>query len=142
MKFNWKILVAVIFLIGSIIWGVNALRSHSYNGTNLDFMVGGGAVTVTNASENPISVRLVSTHTGTFSVSSDIEDVSGRSIIQRNDSRSSQLFEFILPPGESEFTVIRGTDVRFVANSDVLLKAVAQPMNDGSVKTTCSALPS
>ena len=51
MKFNWKILVALVVMVGVIFWGVDSLRTRYYNGTDLSFGVGSGPITVTNPSD-------------------------------------------------------------------------------------------
>lgn len=140
MKFNWKILVAVIVLIVAVIWGVNSLLPRSYSGTELDFGIGKGVVKITNPSDTPLPVQLVSDHANTYAVSTNIEGVSGRSIVQRNGNTSTQIFDFTLPPGTSEITVARGNDVRFVSNSDTSLKAIVQPLSASDARTTLIAV--
>ena len=51
MKLNWKtvkVLFAFVIIIGIIFWAVNTARPQFYDGTNLSFGVGSGAVSVTN----------------------------------------------------------------------------------------------
>jgi hypothetical protein len=42
----------------------------------------------------------------------------------------------VLPPGVSEFTVTRGTDVNFVASADTRLEASAQATSADDAQTT------
>jgi hypothetical protein len=136
MKFNWRVLVALVVLVGTIFWGADSLRARSYNGTDLNFGVGNSPVTVTNPSEGSLAVQLVGAQSGTFTVASTIEGVSGRSTRVGSGRSITQLFEFALPPGVSEITVIRGADVNFVANSDTRLEALVQPLNAEGSSTT------
>jgi preprotein translocase subunit SecE len=143
MKLNWKtvkITLAFVIVIGAIFWAVNAVRSLSYSGASLTFPVGYGAVTVTNPSNQPVAVQLVSAGSRSFSVSSAIEGLSGSSTTQQTGTVTSQLVEFVLPPGVSEFTVVRGknvtTEVDFVANNEIKLEAAAQPLNTNDTRTT------
>jgi preprotein translocase subunit SecE len=143
MKRNWKIVKIVLALVigmGAVLWAVNSLRSLSYSGANLTFPVGNGAVTVTNPSNQPIPVQLVSAGSRSFSVSSTIEGVPTSSTKQDTGTTVSQLVEFALPPGVSEFTVVRGgnvkTDVNFVANTETKLEATAQPLSTTDTRTT------
>lgn len=129
MKFNWRVLVAFVVLVGTIAWAVNSLRSRSYSGTDLSFGVGSGPVTVTNSTDAPISARLVGSQVGTFAVSSNIEGVAGRSTSQGSGRNTTQLFEFALPPGISEFAVSRSAGVNFVTHAVTPLEATVQPLN-------------
>ena len=136
MKFNWKtfkVLLAFVIIIGTILWAVNTVLPRSFDGTGLNFSVGSGTVSVTNASEQPIAVQLVGSGSRTFRVSSTIEGVSGSSTRQGSGSSSSHLFEFELPLGTSEFTISRGTDVNFVANTATALQATVNPVSGGTV---------
>ena len=135
-KFNWKVFLALIVTVVAVVWGVDSLRVRSYSGTDLNFGVGGGPVTVTNPSDATLPVRLVGARPGTFTVSSNIEGVAGRSASQGSGRTATQLFEFGLPPGISEFTVARSEDVNFVANAVMPLEAAVQPLNAENSRTT------
>jgi hypothetical protein len=136
MKFNWKVLAALVVLVGAMIWGANSLRTRWYSGTDLNFGVGSGPVTITNPSDAALPVQLVGTRPGAFSVSSSMAGVSGRSTTQGSGRNATQLFEFELPPGSSEFTVVRGADVNFVANANARLEVVVQPLNAEDSRNT------
>jgi hypothetical protein len=119
-----------------LFWGVNSLLNHSYSGTDLNFGVGSGPVTVTNPSDTALPVRLVSTGPGTFTVSSSIPSVTGRSTREGNGRNATQFFDFVLPTGISEFSVVRGANINFVANTDMRLEAVVEPLNAEDSRTT------
>jgi preprotein translocase subunit SecE len=138
MKLNWKTLkiaFAFVIVIGAVFWAVSSVRTHSYAGANLNFGVGGGPVMVTNPSEQPVPVQLVSTGSRTFSISSTIEGVSGSSTRQGSGSGATQLFEFELPTGNSEFTITRGTNVNFVANTETRLQTTVNPVSSDTFRT-------
>ena len=136
MKFNWKVLAALVVVIAIAFWGVDLLRTRSYSGTDLNFGVGGGPVTVTNPSDAPILVQLVGSGTRSFAVSSSVDGAAGSSARDGSGSTATQLYEFALPPGVSEFTVARGTDVRFVASANTSLEAIMQPVTPENAQTT------
>ena len=136
MRFNWKILAALVVLVGVTFWGVDSLRTRSYSGTDLNFDVGSGPVTVTNPSDQAIPVQLVGTGTRSFAVSSSIDGVAGSSTREGSGRNTTQLFEFELPPGVSEINVVRGTAVNFVASADTSLAASVQPVNAEEAKST------
>lgn len=130
MKRNWKtfkVLFTFAIIIGAIFWAVNTVRPHSFDGTGLNFSVGDGTVSVTNPSEQTASVQLLGSGSRSFRVSSTIEGVSGSSTRQGSGSSSTHLFEFELPSGTSEFTITRGTDVNFIANTATMLQATVNP---------------
>jgi preprotein translocase subunit SecE len=137
MKLNWttfKVALAFVVIIGAIFWAANSVRPLSYSGTNLTFGVGSGAVSVTNPSSETVLVQLVAPRP--FAVSSTIDDASGSSARQTGVTPSTQLFEFGLPPGTSEFALTRGTDVNFVANVDTNLEATVQQKGANEARTT------
>jgi hypothetical protein len=136
MKFNLKVLIALVVLVGAAFWGVSSVRTVSYTGSDLNIDIGNGPVTVTNPSDQSLAVQLVGAQTASFTVSSSIEEVSGRSAREGSGRGATQLFEFELPPGVSEITVGRGSDVNFVSSSDVSLEALVQPLSAESTQTT------
>jgi hypothetical protein len=136
MKFNWKIIVALVVLVGGIFWSVNSLRTRSYSGTDLNFGVGSGPITITNPLDEALPVQLVSTSPGTFTVSSNISGVSGKSTREGTGRNATQFFDFVLPTGVSEFSVLRGADVNFVARAATPLAATIEPLNAEDSRTT------
>lgn len=126
MKPNWKVIIAIVVAVGAIAWSLNSAISRSYNGTDLSFNIGRGAVVVTNTTDSAVPVSLVSTKPGTFNVISSASGVSGRSVTQGSGRSATQLYEFILPAGKTEFTVTRGSSIKFVANTEAPLKAVVK----------------
>ena len=136
MKLNRKILISIVVLIGAIVWAASSLLTRSYSGTELDFGVGSGPITVTNPSDSALPVELISTRPGTFIVKSSIEEISGRSTTQGSGRNTTQSFEFDLPSGVSEFTVLRSGDVNFVASTDIALEATVQPLSAEDSQST------
>jgi hypothetical protein len=123
MKLNWKVLVILVVLFGTIIWGVETLRPRLYGGTDVEFNVGNGSVQVTNSSDESLPVELVGTGTRSFTLSNTTFDVSGASLREGTGRKTTQSFVFALPSGMSEFTVVSGKDVKFVSNSNTHLDA-------------------
>jgi hypothetical protein len=136
MKLNWKVVLALVVIAVTLFWAVDAVRSRSYSGNNLNFGVGSGLVTLTNPSSESIPVQLVGTGTRSFSVSSAEEGISGSSTRQGAGRNTTQLFEFQVPPGVSEFTVARGTNVSLVADTATNLEATVQPSTASEARTT------
>jgi hypothetical protein len=136
MKFNWKALVALVVIIGATFWAVDTVRSRSYSGANLNFGVGSGTVIVRNPSTEPVPVQLVGTGTRSFTISSTMDGVTGSSTRQGTGRNTTQLFEFQVPPGVSEFTVVRGTNVSLVANTVTNLEATVQLSTESESRTT------
>lgn len=142
MKFNWnllKILFTVVLMLGTIFWAVGAVRSRSYEGRNLNVDLGGGTVTVTNPSEEIITAQLVGEGSRSFAVSSITGDISGSSIRQGSGRTATQSFEFVLPPGISEFTVVRGTNVHLVSTTDADVSVRVQPLGTRTMRNTLIA---
>ena len=125
MKANWKVLVALVLMVGASTWAADSIRSTSYSGANLNFSVGTGTVTMTNPSSEAIPVRLTGTSNRSFSLSSTIEGV------PRSSTREGTA-SFDLPPGVSEFTIVRGSDVNFIADTNTHLEAAVHTANSGT----------
>lgn len=139
MERNWKtvkIVLGFVVIFAAIFWATDSVRSRSYTGTNLSFDAGSGPVVVTNPSDQPVAVQLSGAGSRTFHVSSTIEDVTGSSTRVESGSSRIQQFEFLLPPGTSEFTTSGGTDVIFVVDTDTELQATINPMSSDSGRST------
>lgn len=131
-----KIIVALVVIVGALVWAVGSLQTRSYSGSNLNFVIGQGAVTVTNPDEQPVSLQLVSAGSRVFSVSSSIAGVSGPSVKQGTGSTTTQLFEFASPSGVSAFTVVRGTNVSLVTPDTTKLNVSVQSLSESDARTT------
>ena len=140
MKFNWKVTLALVLIVASIVLAVNSIRSLSYSGKNLTFAVGSGPVSITNSSDASIPVQFVGAGSRSFVVQSTTNDVTGSSTREGSGSTATQVFGFDLPIGGSEFTITRGTGVNFVANTDTRLVAVVQPASATQSNTTTIAV--
>jgi hypothetical protein len=93
-------------------------------------------VTVTNPSEVPVPVQLVSPGIRAFSVTSTIDGVSGSSTTLGVGRDASQVFELALPFGTSQLTVTRGTNVSLVANAGSNLQVTVDPLLEKDARTT------
>lgn len=146
MKINWtmlKTILALVVIVGAVLWAVDSLRASTYSGANLNFEVGDGVVALTNPSDQAVPVQLNSTRNFTV-VSSTIAGVSGASARQGTGSSLTNLFEFGLPPGESEFRVVRSSGatgvVTFAATTAANLVATTQPLSDTDYRATLIAM--
>lgn len=142
MKLNrnaFKIVLAFVVIAGVAFWAVDAVRSRSYSGANLSFDTADGIITVTNLSDEPAVAQFIGLGSRTFRVSSTIDGVSGSSTRVGTGSTQTQQFEFVLPPGTSEFTVSGSTDVSFVADTATELQATVNPMSSESRRNTLIA---
>lgn len=139
MKFNsttLKIVLAVVVIAGTLFWAVDSVRPHVYSGANLEIEIGTGPVTLTNPLNEPVPVQLVSPGTRTFVVSSATDGVAGTSVRQSSGTTATQLHEFTIPSGQSEFIVVRGSNVSFVSSSDANLAVSVQRGDSGQASTT------
>lgn len=136
MKINWKLLVAVVVIVGAAVWAVSSVLPRSFSATKLTFAVGSGTVAINNPSDVPVAVQLVGKGSRTFTVASTIPTIAGSSVRQGTGNTSTQLFEYSLPPGKNEFSVTRGSDVNFVSASDTRLEAAVQPLSAADSRTT------
>lgn len=140
MKFNWKILVALVVLVSGFLWGVQSLRTRSYSGTDVTFSIGSGPVTVTNPSAQSVPVQLAGTGSRSFSITNSSNDLSGTSVREGSGGNSTQLLDFDLPIGVSEFSIVRGQGVIFIATSGEPLEASVQPLSAEESQATLIAV--
>jgi hypothetical protein len=136
MKLYLKVSIALVLIIGALFWAVTSLRPLSYSGTDLNVGIAAGTVTVTNPSDVPVPVQLVSPGTRVFSVTSSIAGVAGSSTTLGAGNDRTQLFEMALPFGVSQFTVTRGTNVSLVANAGTKLEVTVEPVLANDARTT------
>jgi hypothetical protein len=135
-QINWSIVVAVVVIVLVVTWAMSTILPRSYSGENLTFGVGNGIVTVNNPSDTPLAVQLVGTGSRAFTVGSTIEGIGGSSERQGSGNTSTQLYEYTLPPGVSDFTVTRGTSVNFISNTATPLEATVEPASEGEARST------
>ncbi len=139
MKLNWKtlkIVFAFVVVLGAIFWAVDSVRARSYSGSNLNVEVGSGSVSVTNPSDQPVTVQVFGTGSRPFTISSTTEGIAGSSTRQGTGSTATNFLEFVLPPGTSEFMVARGANVKLVANTPTRLQVTVNPLTADTSRTT------
>src|SRR5688572_21865076 len=140
MKLNRQALMVLVLMIAISIWSVNLIRPRNYSDNPLNFAVGSGTVTINNPSDEPVPVLLSGISSRSFSLTSNIEGVSGRSTREGAGRTATQLFPFELPAGSSEFAVENGTEVTFIADTATQLTANVQPVSAGTTRNTIIAL--
>ena len=136
MKRNLKIFLALVVIVGILVWSFSSARTLTFSGTNLKFLVGQGVVTATNSQDVPVAAQLTSPGTRTFSVATTIAGASGSSTLQGTGTSAKQIFELTLPFGVSQFTVTRGTDVIFATTTATRLVMSAQQLSETDTRTT------
>jgi hypothetical protein len=135
MKVNWKVLVALVLIVGVTAWLVNSVRTRYYSGSIFNFAVGSGLVILTNEADEPVSAWLTGTGSRAFTVSSAREGIGGTSTQQGSGTGSTQLFEFAIPSGISQFTVNQGVNVNFMTDTHAGLTASVDPLSHSEMQT-------
>ena len=123
MKLNWKISLAAVVIVATIILATNAVRPITYSGLGLTFPVGNAPVTITNPSKEAMPVQLVGIGSVSFVVSSKIDGFTGTSVKQTSTSTTSQLLELAQPSGVTTFTVAKGSNIKYIAPAETRLQA-------------------
>jgi hypothetical protein len=143
MKFNGttiKVILALVLVVGAVFWAVDSVRSRSYSAANLTFGLDRGPVKITNASDQTVAVQLIGTGSRTFSTVSPVAALVGTSTREGTGSNSTQVLNIALPPGVSEFSVVRAggaaLNVNFVAATNIILEATTQPLDANGVRNT------
>lgn len=135
MKINWKVIVAAALIVLAAVWAFDSLRPRSYSGTDLNFAVGRGTITLNNPADSALPVQLTGTGTRIFTIQSQDEALRGSSARQGSGRNVTQLLDFTLPPGVSTFSILNGSGVNLVATSTVLLEATVQSMSESESTT-------
>lgn len=117
MKINWKVLVAAALIVLVSLWAFDSLRPRFYTDTELNVPLGRGMVTLSNPSEQPLSVQLTGTGSRMFTIVSDDATLHGTSTRQGSGRSVTQLHTLTLPTGVSRFSIVNGSEVRLLANS-------------------------
>ena len=137
LSINWKVLLALVLIVGVSYLAVNSVFPRSYSGSALNFAIGSGTVTVTNPSSESIPAQLVG-NSGSYRVSSAIEGLSESPTREGTGTSATYLLEFELPPGETEFSLTRGSNVSFVTTTETVLEATVLPASVSSARTTAT----
>ena len=140
MKVKRQALIVLVLMVAISIWVVNLVRPRTYSGDQLSFEVGSGTVTIDNPSSEAIPVQLNGAGSRSYTVSSTIDEVSGRSTREGSGRNATQLFAFELPSGSSAFTIERGTAVTFTADTEMRLTATVRPLSAGTTRNTLLTL--
>jgi hypothetical protein len=139
MNFSWKlskIFLASLLIIAALFLAVTQLRPSSYSGTPLSFNIGHGLITINNPSSEPVAVQILGTGTRVLRLTSTTEGLAGSSTRLGNGSSATQLLELMLPVGQTEFTIIGGTNASFASTSPVLLEASVQGLSEIEARAT------
>lgn len=136
MKSNWKVWAAAALIVATVVWAFTSINPQAYSGKALNFAVGGGPITVTNPSSDTVPAQFMGATSRSFTVISSIEGFAGASVREGTGSSATHSIQVELPPGTSEFTMTRGSDVSFVADTDTTLSANVQPQTSGQQSTT------
>jgi hypothetical protein len=139
VKFDTKqirIALAVVLALGVVLWAFISMRSYSYADKTLTFGVGSGSVLVTNPSLLSVPAQILGTGTRVFRVLSVTDGIGGSSTRQGTGSSSTQVYDFALAPGETEFRVTQGAGLNFNATADSSLQATINPLGESEARTT------
>lgn len=132
-----RVIIALVVILGTAYWAVNRVRERTYSGSKLDFRVGKGSVVVTNRGQELIPVEMRSAgRTSTFRVESaelDLKQTSKRQSVKGN---VYHVVSIELPPGQARIDVTRGSNVRFVSESNQRIDAVVTPGTSSDTRTT------
>jgi hypothetical protein len=140
MKTYLKVIIALALIVVASYWAVDSVSQRSYTGSNLNFAVGSGPVTLTNSSDVAVSVQLTSPEARPFQVLSAVSGADGTSARQGSGREALQTLTFDLPSGVTEFSITRGRNVTFVATGDTDLEATVQPMSASDARNTLIAV--
>jgi hypothetical protein len=128
MKINWKMGIAAVVIVATAYLATSAVRPTTYSGTGLDFLVGRGVVTVTNAAKDAVPVQLTGTGSSVFTLVSQTEGVAGSSVKQTSGSTTTQVLDFSQPAGATTFSVTKGTRVKYIGGAENALQASVDPV--------------
>jgi len=113
----------------------NSVRTQTYAGTELEFMMSSGDVVMTNAADTPVVAQLETRGSSTsFTVTSDNPKQSVRSTRNGSGANSVNNAEIELLPGVTTLRLARGSNVKFVAQSEEHLEARVSPVSSSTLR--------
>lgn len=136
MKINLKAIAAAVVLVAIIVWAFSTLRTITATGGPLTVSVGGGNLSLTNPADEPVAAQLVGTGARTFTVRSETEALAGSSVKLGTGRDTTQVFDFMVPPGASQLIIDRGVNVQFISATDSPLTAAVEPFSPDNTRTT------
>lgn len=128
MNINWKMIIGAVVIAATVYLALGAVRPTTYSGLGLDFLVGRGAVTITNPSKDAVPVQLIGTGSSVFTLASQTAGVAGSSVKQTVGSTSTQVLDFSQPSGATTFSVTKGNKVKYVGGAETRLNASVDPV--------------
>lgn len=136
MSVKIRVIVAVLVIIGAVVWSFNTVRQRNYSGAKIAFEVGSGYVVVNNPGKQAIPIQLRADGRATsFTVQSTELAFKENSKRQGTGRNAYQLVSLELPPGEAKIDITRGSDVKFISLSSQKIQAVVTPLEAGSVQS-------
>lgn len=137
VKVALKIVVALAVIVAAAYWAITSARSQTYAGNELEFTLGGGKVVITNHGEEPVPAVLSARgSTAAFTVSSSNPELSVRSTREGSGASAMNTAEIMLPPGESDLQLTRGSNVTLRAESEARLEAKVARVSTNTLRFT------
>ncbi len=136
MSVKIRVIIAVLVIIGAVVWSFNTIRQRNYSGAKIAFEIGSGYVVVNNPGKEAIPIQLRTNGRSTsFTVQSTELDLRENSKRQGTGRNAYQLVSLELPPGQAKIDVIRGGEVQLISLSSQRIEAVVTPLEAGNVQT-------
>ena len=141
MRINLRVVIALLIVMGVAYWAFSSIQQQTYSGTELSFVMGGGPVVINNAGDEPVQAQLKATGTrGAFGVSSSVLDANVNAAREGTGANSVFTVDLELPPGTSEVSLTRGSNVIMTINANEPVEAVVHPQSqDGTTATLVAA---
>lgn len=140
MKINFRVVIALLIVVGVAYWAFDSVRQQTHSGTDFSFPMGGGAVVVNNTGQEPAQARLTSTGTrGLFTVNSTVLDAPVNATREGSGANTVYAVDLELPPGTSEVSLNRGSNVTMTINADNPVEVVVNPQSESGMTTTLIA---
>lgn len=140
MKINFRVVIALLIVVGVAYWAFSSTQQTTYSGTELSFLMGGGPVVINNTGDEPAQAQLKSTGTrGAFGVSSSVLDSNVNAAREGTGANSVFTVDLELPPGTSEVSLTRGSNVTMTINANAPVEAVVYPQSQDGTRATLIA---
>lgn len=137
MKFNWKVIVALLIIPVVIYWAISSTATQTLSGAEITLNMGSGPVTIHNPSETAAAAVFSTTGTrGAFTIGGSVLDAPVASTRTGSGRTQANIVELELPQGTSEVFVARGSGVSLTLTGEAPLEVTVKPVSDSEARTT------
>lgn len=127
-KINFRVVAALVVIVGVIFFTINAIQTEAYSGEALNITTS-GVIQLTNTADVPAMLRASAGRAFTVTASGEVNET-WRSVREGSGRETLHLVESQIAPGVTTLSVTRGSDVTFDLNAEATMDATVGARSD------------